>query len=110
MWFQVANHLIEQGCRRIAMVTASLKRNVYVQRYKGYLDAHAEKNLPVDEKLLIINDLSEQAALEAAAGNIENESFAGWIGGNQRFCRRRYYEQSEGKRNPHSGRHCHCWV
>jgi LacI family transcriptional regulator len=65
--FQVANHLIEQGCRRIAMVTASLKRNVYVQRYKGYLDAHAEKNLPVDEKLLIINDLSEQAALEAAA-------------------------------------------
>lgn len=65
--FQVAEHLIKQGCRRIAMVTASLKRNVYAQRYKGYLDAHSENNLQADEKILIINDLSEQSALDAAS-------------------------------------------
>lgn len=59
-------HLIEQGCRKIAHVTASLKRNVYAQRYKGYRDALAAHNLPFDESLQIVGDLSESAGVEAA--------------------------------------------
>lgn len=60
------SHLIQQGCKRIAHVTSSLQRNVYAQRYKGYCDALLENKLPVDDSLLLIGDLSEEAGAEAA--------------------------------------------
>jgi LacI family transcriptional regulator len=59
-------HLIEQGCKRIAHVTSSLKRNVYSQRFKGYQDALFDHGIPFDEKLLLINDLSEKAGIQSA--------------------------------------------
>jgi LacI family transcriptional regulator len=59
-------HLIEQGCKRIVHVTSSLKRNVYSQRYKGYRDALFDHQLSFDESMLIVNDLSEKAGVEAA--------------------------------------------
>lgn len=64
--YQATKHLIEQGCKRIAHVTSPLKRNVYAQRYKGYQDALFDYGLPLDESLLIINDLSEKAGVESA--------------------------------------------
>jgi LacI family transcriptional regulator len=64
--YQATQHLIEQGCRRIAHVTSSLKRNVYSQRFKGYRDALFDHNISYDEDLLIIKDLSEEAGIEAA--------------------------------------------
>lgn len=60
------SHLIEQGCKRIAHITASLQRNVYSQRYKGYQDALFDYKIPFDESLLIVSDLSEKAGMEAA--------------------------------------------
>ncbi len=60
------SHLIEQGCKRIAHVTSSLKRNVYSQRHKGYMDALFDHNIPYDESLVLINDLSEKAGVESA--------------------------------------------
>jgi len=59
-------HLLEQGCRRIAHVTSSLQRNVYSQRYKGYRDALFDGGITPDDELLIVNDLSEKAGMEAA--------------------------------------------
>src|SRR5215203_1274989 len=59
-------HLIEQGCKKIAHVTSSLKRNVYSQRYKGYRDALFDHGLRFDESMLLINDLSEKAGIETA--------------------------------------------
>lgn len=64
--YQATQHLIEQGCKRIVHVTSSLKRNVYSQRFKGYRDALFDNNIPYDEKLLIVNDLSEKAGVDAA--------------------------------------------
>ncbi|MDQ6889098.1 MAG: LacI family transcriptional regulator [Bacteroidota bacterium] len=64
--YQATQHLIEEGCKRIAHITCSLKRNVYSQRYKGYRDALFDYGFPLDEKLLIINDLSEKAGIESA--------------------------------------------
>ena len=64
--YQATNHLIEQGCKRIAHVTSSLKRNVYSQRYKGYQDALFDNGIPRDEDLLIVSDLSEKAGVDAA--------------------------------------------
>jgi LacI family transcriptional regulator len=59
-------HLIDQGCTRIAHITSSLNRNVYSQRYKGYQDALFDNNIPFDESLLLIKDLTEQSAIESA--------------------------------------------
>ncbi len=64
--YQATQHLIEQGCRRIVMLTASLKRNVYAQRYKGYRDALYDNNIALDENLVLVKDLSEQRSVEAA--------------------------------------------
>jgi LacI family transcriptional regulator len=59
-------HLIEQGCRRIVHLTSSLKRNVYAQRYQGYRNALQDNDIPFEETLLLVNDLSENAGVEAA--------------------------------------------
>jgi LacI family transcriptional regulator len=64
--FQATQHLIEQGCKRIVLVTASLNRNVYAQRHKGYKDALAENNIPFSNDLVLIKDLSEECGREAA--------------------------------------------
>ena len=64
--YQATQHLIDEGCKRIAHVTSDLKRNVYSQRYKGYKDALFDNNIALDENLLIIKDLSEKAGIEAA--------------------------------------------
>jgi len=64
--YQATTHLIEQGCKRIAHVTSSLKRNVYSQRYKGFRDALFDHGIDFDESMLLINDLSEKAGIESA--------------------------------------------
>ncbi|MBC7947631.1 MAG: substrate-binding domain-containing protein, partial [Chitinophagaceae bacterium] len=64
--YQATQHLISQGCRKIVMVTASLKRNVYAQRHKGYMDALFDNNIPFRKDLVLIKDLSEQCGVEAA--------------------------------------------
>ncbi|MES1216153.1 MAG: LacI family DNA-binding transcriptional regulator [Bacteroidota bacterium] len=64
--YQAAQHLIEQGCKKIVHITASLKRNVYAQRYKGFQDALFDNGIPFDQKQLIITDLSEKAGVASA--------------------------------------------
>jgi LacI family transcriptional regulator len=64
--YDATSHLIEQGCKNIAHVTANLKRNVYADRLKGYRQALIENGLPYDESRVIINDLSEEAGIDAA--------------------------------------------
>ena len=64
--YQATQHLIEQGCKRIVLVTASLKRNVYAQRYNGYKDALFDSNIPFNEEYVLIKDLSEHCGIEAA--------------------------------------------
>ncbi|MBE2230271.1 MAG: LacI family DNA-binding transcriptional regulator [Chitinophagaceae bacterium] len=64
--YQATRHLIEQGCKRIVLVTASLKRNVYAQRHKGYADALYDNNIPYEKERVLIKDLSEQCGVEAA--------------------------------------------
>ena len=59
--YEVTQHLIGQGCKRIVHITASLKRNVYADRLKGYKQALSDNGIPYDEKLVFINNLSEQA-------------------------------------------------
>jgi LacI family transcriptional regulator len=64
--YQATQHLIEQGCKRIVLVTASLLRNVYAERHRGYRDALADNNIPLKKEYVLIKDLSEQCGIEAA--------------------------------------------
>lgn len=64
--YAATQHLIEEGCKRIVIVTANLKRNVYAQRFKGYKDALFDNGIAYDESLLIVGDLSEKAGIESA--------------------------------------------
>ncbi len=59
-------HLVEQECKRIAILTSNLKRNVYNQRHRGYTDALFDAGIEYDENLVLVKDLSEESALEAA--------------------------------------------
>ena len=64
--YEATSHLIEQGCKRIVLVTSSLKRNVYAERMKGYKQALLDHNLKFDEKLLIVDGLKEEDAKRSA--------------------------------------------
>lgn len=64
--YQATQHLIEQGCKRIVLVTANLKRNVYAQRHKGYTDALFDNGIAYNKEYVLIKDLSEQCGVEAA--------------------------------------------
>lgn len=64
--YQATQHLIEQGCKRIVLVTANLMRNVYSQRHKGYADALFDGGIAYNKDYVLIKDLSEQCGVEAA--------------------------------------------
>lgn len=64
--YEATQHLIEQGCTRIAHITSNLKRNVYSNRYHGYRDALENNNLPFDEKLVFIGPLDKESSIATA--------------------------------------------
>ena len=65
--FEATEHLIKQGCKRIAHVTATPKRNVYIDRLHGYKQALARHDIPFREDYLVINNLSFESGAEAAS-------------------------------------------
>lgn len=54
--FLATEHLIKQGCRRIAIISSSLERNVYMQRFKGFREALKDYTIPFTEDLFILGD------------------------------------------------------
>ena len=64
--YQATEHLIKQGCKRIAHITGYLSRNVYDQRYKGYVAALKKYKLPVDKSLVVVTDLKKESCQQAA--------------------------------------------
>lgn len=46
-------HLIDQGCKRIAHLEGAPNLEITKQRLEGYRQAHKERNVPVDEKLIM---------------------------------------------------------
>ncbi|RED98425.1 LacI family transcriptional regulator [Marinoscillum furvescens DSM 4134] len=58
--FKATEHLITQGCKRIAHLGGSQIRNVYSERQKGYIAALSKHNLPLDESLILHSSLSAE--------------------------------------------------
>ena len=69
--YEATTHLIAQGCRRIVHITATPKRNVYIDRLAGYKQALADHQIPFDENYVLINNLSQEAGVQAAAAILQ---------------------------------------
>jgi LacI family transcriptional regulator len=64
--YDITNHLIEQGCKKVVHITGNQLRNVYAERLRGYRKALETHQIAFDEQLVIINDLSAGASAAAA--------------------------------------------
>jgi LacI family transcriptional regulator len=62
--YEVTEHLIDQGCRRIMHMGGDLRRNVYRDRYNGYKKALKDHGIPFNEDLLLIGRMDQQGADE----------------------------------------------
>jgi LacI family transcriptional regulator len=69
--YEVTQHLIDQGCKKIAHVTANLNCSVYADRYNGFRDALIKNKIPVDKNHLFITNLTEDAGINVARSIIE---------------------------------------
>ena len=54
----IVNHLVEQGCKRIAHIGGFKRTRIYNNRIRGYIDALKKHKLPLEEELLIESDLT----------------------------------------------------
>lgn len=73
--FEATKHLIEQGCRKIVHITTTPKRNVYVDRLKGYKQALEENNIEFKNENVILGNLSLEAGMDAAGIILKMKSF-----------------------------------
>jgi LacI family transcriptional regulator len=55
--FKATEHLIQQGCKRIAHFTNTLKISIYKERLRGYKEALLHYGLKYDESLVIESNL-----------------------------------------------------
>ena len=63
--YDVAKHLVEQGCKRIAYFSGPRHLNINKDRYQGYVDALQFYGLDFDEQLVFqLPDLSKAAGAE----------------------------------------------
>lgn len=84
--YDATTHLIEQGCKRIAHITSSLKRNVYEERLRGYKQALHDHKIKFDEKMLIIDAFKEEDAIRSAKRILEMKPFPDGIFITNDFC------------------------
>ena len=55
--YKATEHLIEQGCVRIAHFTNTRKISIYKERLRGYREALLNNGLPYDESLVVESNL-----------------------------------------------------
>ncbi|WPQ64877.1 LacI family DNA-binding transcriptional regulator [Chitinophaga sancti] len=71
--YLATEHLIKQGCKRIAHFSGILTCNLYQQRLSGYKAALAHYGLPFDESLIYVHNLTADAAVTAARQLLSQE-------------------------------------
>ncbi len=64
--YDATQHLISQGCRRIAYLGENKSCPIFGQRAQGYLDALAEVGVEPDEELILTDHLDEGSGMRAA--------------------------------------------
>lgn len=79
--YEVTSHLISQGCKNIVHMAGSLARNVYADRYSGFKQALLDHGMEVNNKSLIITDISHKAGQEVAKNLLNQKTLPDGI-----FC------------------------
>jgi LacI family transcriptional regulator len=69
--YQLTEHLIKQGCKRIAHITGSLKRDVFSERLMGLKMALKDHKLSFNENLLFITKNNIEDGTEVAKKILE---------------------------------------
>lgn len=69
---QAVGHLIQQGCRNIALIRSHASISISTMREKGYRLAHQAAGLTVDESLIIHSDFNQDAAYRHTLRLLEN--------------------------------------
>ena len=54
----IVEHLVQQGCKRIAHIGGYRRTRIFNNRIKGYIDAIKKHHLPIDDELLIESNLT----------------------------------------------------
>ncbi len=60
----IINHLVEQGCKRIAHIGGFKRTRIFNNRIRGYVDALKKHNLPIEDALLIESSLTQEDGRE----------------------------------------------
>ena len=55
--YKAVEHLIQQGCRRIAHLTSPKKVSVFRERLRGYTDALKNHGIPYEQELVVESNL-----------------------------------------------------
>jgi LacI family transcriptional regulator len=63
--FAATNHLLEQGCRRIAHLAGPQHLNIYRERRQGYLNALAAHGIEPQQDLIIYSDMTQEDGAQA---------------------------------------------
>lgn len=61
---KAVEHLIEQGCKNIAHIAGPPNLSFSKERLKGYYDTLIKYNYPIDQNLIVYNDLYTQNSIE----------------------------------------------
>src|SRR5690606_30330351 len=71
--YLATDHLLQQGCRRIAHIGGATMCTIYRERYEGYCDALAKYGLTPDEEIVFFHDLTVENAVSTFDRIITNE-------------------------------------
>lgn len=79
----IVEHLVKQGCKRIAHIGGYRRTRIFNNRIKGYIDAIKKYNLPLDEALIIESSLTLEDGREKMVQllNLPNRPDAVYVAG-----------------------------
>jgi LacI family transcriptional regulator len=79
----IVDHLVEQGCKRIAHIGGYKRTRIFNNRIRGYVDAIKKHNLPIEKELLIETSLTIENGREKMLQllQLENKPDAVYVAG-----------------------------
>lgn len=72
--FEATEHLIKQGCRRIAHIGGPAHADMFKARKKGYQDALMQYKIPVKNELVLIGNLTIESGRDCMAELMDLET------------------------------------
>ena len=63
--YKTVEHLIQQGCKRVAHFTSAMKISIYKERLRGYKEALENYNIPFREELVVESNLQLEDGRES---------------------------------------------